>query len=354
MSTPHALAEFETFLEEEGVLKLAAPNFTDLAPYLSGDFVQEVPSVAEVLPGRSLFYAGRLNEIHGEPGEGKTNVAIAAVNTILAQGGSVLYIDPEDTPQGFVNRALGLGGDAAAILERVSYLHNPTPEEILAAQAWAAANTPNLVVLDGMAEALALCDFNEDSNPEVINFLRIYIRPFADAGSAVLLLDHVAKSQDGNKRFSRGAGSKLGRYDGCSFQIELGVAYTPQVEGFVRLRVSKDRNGGLGVPRGKVAFELHFVPGADHTQAEFRSPRTFEKEFLPTRLMEKVSTFVELYPGGVSKKNIEEGVVGNAGAKRDAILHLVEKGFLRVEQRGRSHHHHSVRPFREATWQGTE
>lgn len=351
---PHALAEFETFLEEEGVLKPATPNFVNLAPYLSGYFVQERPSVAEVLPGRSLFYAGRLNEIHGEPGEGKSNVAITAMNHILAQGGSVLFIDPEDTPQGFSNRALGLGGDAAAILERVHYLHNPAPEEILAAQGWAATSIPNLVVLDGMAEALASCQMSEDSNPEVLEFLRTFIRPFADAGCAVLICDHVVKGQDGNRRFARGAGSKLGRYDGAVFQIEMGKAYTPQQEGFVRLRVAKDRTGGLGVPRGQVAFELHFEPGAEHTHADFRTPRTFEKDFVPTRLMEKVSTFVELYAGGVSGNEIAKRVTGNADAKREATLQLVEKGFLRVEQKGRAHLHHSIRPFREGTGQGTE
>ena len=139
---PHALEDFETFLEEEGVLKPTTPNFVNLAPYLSGDFVQERPSVAEVLPGRSLFYAGRLNEIHGEPGEGKSNVAITAMNHILAQGGSVLFIDPEDTPQGFSNRALGLGGDAAAILERVHYLHNPAPGSKWSSNATCPRGTP--------------------------------------------------------------------------------------------------------------------------------------------------------------------------------------------------------------------
>lgn len=354
MNAPHALADFETFLEKECVLKPNTPNFVDLGPYLSGDFVQELPTIAEALPGRSLFYAGRLNEIHGEPGEGKTNVAIAAVNLILAQGGSVLYIDPEDNPQGFSNRAKGLGGVASVIRERVRYLHNPPHEEFLDAQFWAAANHPSLVVLDGMAEALVSSQMNEDSNPEVLEFLRTYIRPFADAGSAVLILDHVTKGLEGRGRFARGAGSKLGRYDGAVFQIEMGKPYTPNVEGFVRLRVSKDRTGGLGVARGQVAFELHFLPGAEHTHAEFRSPRTFEKEFLPTRLMEKVSTFVELYAGGVSGNEIAKGVTGNAEAKREAILHLVAKGFLRVEQKGRAHLHHSVRPFRERSWQDTQ
>lgn len=330
MSTPHALAEFETFLEEEGVLKPATPNFVDLAPYLDGDFVQEVPSVAEALPSRSLFYAGRLNEIHGEPGEGKTNVAIAAINMILEAGGSVLYLDPEDTPKGFVNRALGLGGDEAAIRDRVHYLHNPAPEEIIAAQAWAAANPPNLVVLDGMAESLASCQMNEDSNPEVLEFLRSYLRPFAEAGCAVLILDHVTKAQDGRGRFARGAGSKLGRYDGAVFQIEMGKAYTPSEEGFVRLRVSKDRTGGLGVARGQVAFELHFIPGPKHTHAEFRSPPA-AGSIKPTIYMEKILKRVAKQ-GPCSKRDLR--TLGKSQSVDWAIDLLIEEGKIERTAKG--------------------
>jgi hypothetical protein len=329
---------------------LMAPAFVDLSVFLSGDFVLEKPNVAEVLPGRSLFYAGRLNEIHGEPGEGKTNVAIAAMNIILAQGGSVLYIDPEDTPQGFVNRALGLGGDGDAIRERVYYLHNPAPEEILAAQVWSATNPTSLVVLDGMAEALSSCQMNEDSNPEVLDFLRSYIRPFAEAGCAVLILDHVAKSQESRGRFARGAGSKLGRYDGAVYQIELGKAYTPDVAGFVRLKVSKDRNGGIGVPRGQVAFELHFQPMGDETQVQFVQPNQSKGEFLPTCLMEKVSRWVELNPGGVSANQIEKSVQGNTEHKRKAIFHLLDLGYLNVEAKGRAHLHFHAKPFLESEW----
>jgi hypothetical protein len=327
---PHPLAEFENFIEREGVLEPAAPNFIDLAPYLSGDFEQEKPSVAEALPGRSLFYAGRLNEIHGEPGDGKTNVAIAAVNLILAQGGRVLYIDPEDTPQGFANRALGLGGDGAAICERVSYLHNPAPEEILAAQTWAAAHSPALVVLDGMAEALTSCDAHEDSNPEVLAFLRAYIRPFADAGCAVLILDHVTKGQESRGRFARGAGSKLGRYDGAVFQIEMGKAYTPSEEGFVRLRVSKDRTGGVGVARGQVAFELHFTPGGEHTHTDFRTPPP-PGSIKPTIYMEKILKRVATQ-GPSSKRDLR--TLGKSQAVDWAIDLLLEEGKLERTAKG--------------------
>jgi len=329
------------------------PPFVDLGPYLSGEIEAEKPTIAEVLPGRFLLYKGRINEIHSEPGLGKSNVAIAATNAVLAAGGVVLYIDPEDTPQGFCRRALLLGGTPAFIGERVKYLHNPTIEELSTAQAWARQNKPDLVILDGMAESLVAAGMNEDSNTEVLQFLRDSIRPFADLGAAVLLCDHVTKSQDSRGRFARGAGSKLGRYDGAVFVIESGKAYTPEESGFVRLRVAKDRNGGVGVRCGEVAFEVHFTPEAETTAVEFVAPSTEKRDFMPTYLMEQVSRFIELHPAGLSGNQAEKGVKGNAEAKRSALRILLEKGFIQAEKKGRANIYISAKPFRELAWKAT-
>ncbi|MEI8309431.1 MAG: tyrosine-type recombinase/integrase [Verrucomicrobiota bacterium] len=133
----------------------APPLFVDLSPFLDGSAQQEVPTVAEVWDGRCLFYAGRLNEIHAEPGTGKTNILMVACNAVLDAGGHVLYIDPEDTPKGFTTRMLMLGADPEAIRERVHYLHNPTPEEILTAQRWAIEHKPDIAVFDGLPATVA-------------------------------------------------------------------------------------------------------------------------------------------------------------------------------------------------------
>jgi hypothetical protein len=329
------------------------PPFVDLCPYLSGEIEAEKPTIAEVSPGRCLLYKGRINELHGEPGHGKSNVAISAMNAVLAAGGVVVYIDPEDTPMGFCSRAVLLGGNPAFIDERVKYLHNPTAEEISTTQAWAKKNKPDLVILDGVAESLVAAGMNEDSNTEVLQFLRDSIRPFADLGAAVLLCDHVTKSQESRGRFARGAGSKLGRYDGAVYQVELVNAYTPEEAGFVRLRVAKDRNGGVGVRCGEIVFEVHFTPEAETTAVEFVAPTIEKRDFMPTYLMEQASQFIELHAEGLSGNQVEKGVKGNADAKRSAIRILLEKGFIRAEQKGRANIYISVKPFREKEWKAT-
>ena len=267
---------------------LPPPPFVDLAPFLAGFIEPEKPDVARVLPdGTALFYGGRLNELHGEPGEGKTNVLIAACNAEMTAGGCVLYIDPEDNPQGFVRRAKGLGGDVEALAERCHYLHNPTPEDIASAQAWAREHKPRLVVLDGFAEALAAEGLNEDAASDVLKFFRERLRPFAELGAAVVVADHVTKSTEGRGRWARGSGAKLGRYDGLVLAVELGQPYTPTEPGFLRLRIAKDRNGGAGA-RNVVVAEVHFTPAKGHTEVAFRAPQE-AGSFRPTAIMEKIA-----------------------------------------------------------------
>jgi hypothetical protein len=206
----------------------------------------ERPSIANVGLGACMLYAGRLNEIHGEPGTGKSNVAIAMCIAELNAGHLVLFIDPEDTPAGFTRRALQFGADPAHLIDRCRYLHNPTPEELTITQRWANEHRPALVVLDGLAESMAAEGLVEDKASDVLKFFRERLRSFAeDSGAAVLVSDHVAKSSEERGRWARGSGAKLGRYDGVSYNLTLIEAYSPKHAGAVRLTIAKDRNGGV-------------------------------------------------------------------------------------------------------------
>ncbi len=326
------------------------PRFTDFSPLLKNGFKRELPSICEHKPGGFLLYPGRCNEIHGEPSVGKTNIALVICSEVMKAGGSVLFLDPEDNPQGIGSRFIALGGRPEDLAWRFFYIETPEPDEYLGIHEWAKANKPDLVVLDGLAEALAAEGLNEDKPADVLSFFKGKIRPFKKAGCAVLISDHVTKDGESRGRWMRGSGAKMGNYDGAVYEAKIGQSYTPDVEGFVRLVVSKDRNGGVG-PIGHQVTELHFGKDEDaNPYIRFEVPKESRRDLLPACLMERVSKFVENYNGGVSKNLIEEGVGGNSKHKRDAIAHLVEKGFLRVEANGRSHLHFSTRPFRESEW----
>lgn len=305
------------------------PGFTDLSPFFSGEFTQERPSVAEVMRGRFLFYAGRLNEVHAEPSVGKTNVLIAACCSVLRAGGRVLYIDPEDTPSGFANRALGLGGTVGGFGARCHYLHNPDPADFDAAIEWAREKKPSMVVLDGLAESLAAEGLDENAVGDILHFFRHRLRPFAELGAAVVIADHVVKSGEGRGRWARGSGAKLGRYDGVSFEAVLAEAYTPDRAGCLRLRVSKDRVGGVGSV-GQTVWEVHFTPDDEKTSVEFRLPPA-PGEFRPTAIMEKIKAHLTLYMGA-SKRDLRG--LGKHDAVDRAIEILLAEGEIEARKVG--------------------
>jgi len=199
---------------------------------------------------------------------------------------------------------------------------------------WTRKNHPTIVILDGLAESMAAQCLNEDKAGDVLAFFRINLRAFAEAGSAVVIADHVTKSSENRGMFARGSGAKAGRYDGVSYEIVRGKAYTPTQEGFVKLKVQKDRVGGIG-PRGKIIAELHFTPNANGgTIVSFREPQ--EKQdgpFRPTVIMEKIRKHLGTYTTD-SKSGLR--TLGNHDAVDKALMLMIEEGEIEVTTKGRS------------------
>jgi hypothetical protein len=309
--------------------------FIDLKPFIENGCEPEVPTIADVGLANCVLYAGRMNEIHGEPGTGKSNIAIAISIAVMKAGGSVMYIDPEDTPAGFTRRSLQFGANPDDLIHRCHYLHNPTPEDIAAAQRWAATNHPALVVLDGLAESMASEGLVEDKAGDVLKFFRERLRPFAEkAGAAVLVSDHVSKSSEERGRWARGSGAKLGRYDGVSYNIGLIESYAPGHAGFVKLTVAKDRNGGVGRV-GQTIAEVHFTSDSDNrTLVSFRIPEGQDGAFRPTAIMKKIVTYLQGHNEATAR---DLRTLGKSQAVDLACQLLQEEGDIVLTKNGRKH-----------------
>lgn len=311
------------------------PQFINLREFIENGCKPELPTVADVGMGSGMLYAGRINEIHGEPGTGKSNIAIALSNAVMKSGGSVLYIDPEDVPAGFTRRSLQLGADPEDLLNRCHYLNDSAPGEILLAQRWAMLHKPTLVVIDGMAECMAAAGLNEDKAEEVLNFIQQQIRPFAEkAGAAVLISDHVTKSWEDRGLWSRGSGAKMGRYDGVSYALSLIDAYAPGLAGSVLLTVAKDRNGGVGV-KGKAVAEVHFMPAANNrTLVTFRFPEAQSTSLKPLRTMAKIMEWMDEWKQA-TKADLRK--LGKSQAVDRAIELLEQEGRILRSKDGKRH-----------------
>jgi hypothetical protein len=331
-SDDEIVADAELRLQAKGVAieEVKPPLFIDLGPYMDGKLEQEIPTIAPTFDGKALFYAGRLNEIHAEPSTGKTNVLVGACISVLIEGGSVIYIDPEDTPPGMANKLRFFGASIEGVKERFHYLHNPSRDEILQAQSFAGDNKVELIVMDGLAQLMSDQGLNEDTAGEVLEFFKTNTRPFADSGSAVVIADHVTKSREGRNGFARGSGAKKGRYDGVSYEVDMVKPYAPGREGFVKLIVRKDRVGGIG-PMGVVATEVHFLPGTGgKTIVAFREPsEKSETPFRPTAIMQNIVDFLRDKPNGANSTAIRS-VKGKTETINLAVSLLEAEGIIKV------------------------
>jgi hypothetical protein len=308
----------------------AKSPFVDLSPWLDGEITPVVPTIGQAWEGRHLFYAEAINEIHGEPSVGKTNVLLVCAGSVLQSGGSVLYIDPEDTAGRIVSRAIALGIDRDSLRERFHYLQAPTADNIAKAQAWGEATAPQLVIIDGVAEMLAADNRDENLAKDYLSFIAERIRPFARAGAAVVVADHVVKSKESRGRWSRGTGAKQGCYDGISYEVVLGEAYAPNKTGFIQLKISKDRHGGVG-PLGKTVAELHFSPsGGGSTSAVWLQP-TEAGSFRPTAIMDKIVSYLSTH-GEANKTQLRS--LGKSQYVDDAITLLKKDEAITHQKRG--------------------
>jgi len=66
-----------------------------------------------------------VNEVHGIPGVGKTNVALVVALDVLSRGGTVAYVDLQDTPTIIVGRLQSFGVEKKALRERFHYWQRP-------------------------------------------------------------------------------------------------------------------------------------------------------------------------------------------------------------------------------------
>lgn len=327
----------------------------DLTGVLSGEITTVMPAVLARADGEHLLYPGKVHSISGEPGSGKSWLAILGVAQALLEGQAALYCDFEDRPQTLIERlrALGVADDAIA-----SLLRYVRPEQALdpsgeLALLRAAADCP-LAIVDGVTEAMGLHGLEMNDNTDVARFLAMLPRRIADVGPAVLQVDHVVKNAEARGRYAIGGQHKLAGIDGVAYKAVVAKPMARGIRGSTRIVIDKDRGGYVG-PTGMTAAELILDAtaaaegGTTYLWADVPAPEMSESgDFRPTGLMEKVSRFLEINPG-VSGRNVTEVVKGKQEHVKTALQMLVAEGYVSVVPGPhRSTLHYLDRPYRES------
>lgn len=327
-----------------GARSYSTLEFADVPALVSGELPTVEPDFLQRSDGMALFYAGEINGVHGEPGGGKSFIACEAVRQVLTMGGSGIYLDYEDSARGIIGRLLALGCTPAEISERFSYVRPQGPfgaAERVELEARLAALNPDIVVIDGVTESVARQGLSENDAVEYSTWAQLLPRWLASTGAAVVLIDHVAKDQEGRGRWQRGSGAKLAVITGAEYEIRVASPFSRKRAGRLRLILSKDRHGTVGEQNSAVA-DVTISPAADGEvmRISVDVPKTGQSPadpWKPTRLMEKVSEELERAANPLTATAVKS-IVHSEKPKlvTEAIGRLIAEGYVTEVKVGRS------------------
>ena len=352
-------------------------RFEDLTQLASGVEPPPTPTVFQREDGQGLFYRGAVNDLHGEPGCGKSMIAQIAVAQELKSSHDVIYIDYEDSARNVVKRLLLLGVTGEQIVAHFHYVRpSAKPSSPTSLDGWREtldyADTATLTVIDGVTSCLAYAGLDSNSGDDIAAWYNTMPRLISACGPAVVLIDHVVKSKDNRGRYAGGSMQKLALIDGISYSVNMTKPVGKGVRGTIVIKSGKDRiseieehcavswssNGSHLREAARIEINStdpklmrvtiarpNMMPSDETTRQ-----RGLER---PTGLMEKISRIVENAPEEPNQTEIIELLKDDGSSARKttvltAINRLLEGEWI-SNRSGRNNRniYASVRPYRQ-------
>lgn len=314
----------------------------DLTAVLDGTYQRPEPTIMPRTDGPGLFYSGKVHTVYGESESGKSWIAQHAVTTTLDTHGRVLYIDFESDAPDVTGRLTALGTHREQLLgDGFAYVRpEASPHTFAEAPEFAQLLTQDwtLCILDGVTEALGLSGKSTMDNDEITAWMRDIPRTIArTTGAAVILVDHVVKSQEGRGRFPIGGQAKMAAIDGTGYLVEPLTALGQGLDGSLTIRVTKDRPGTVRAHAGDwrktdrtqeaARIRLDSSTGDGSTRITVQPPEYGEMQardndapFRPTKVMEKISRILETMREPVSRQAVIRAYRESGKAKETTIV----------------------------------
>lgn len=291
----------------------------------------------------SLLYPGRINAVNGEPGGGKTWVALQGAAEVMKGGGHVIFVDLEDHAASTVARLRALGCDDAQILERFHYVRPDrpmSPESLEFLTARIAELDVALVVIDSVGELMSLQAVKPNDDDAVAGLYRAIPRRLAATGAAVLLVDHVPKNNSDSPLYAIGSQRKRAAIDGASFMVSTVKAFAAGHDGILKLVTAKDRLGNFVT--GQAAAVVSVTSSADGSRIglDVAEPDVAAGtgEVRQTANMAKLSRYLD---GLEDKKAIRADIAKYSGVSSQnvskVIDQLIAEGYAKAEHKGIGH-----------------
>jgi hypothetical protein len=322
---------------------------TDYAALFAAGLQEDLPSILERQDGNFLFYPGTVNSIIGESESGKTWLALLAVKQELDKGNSVIFLDFEDSAARVAKRLLAMEVKQAAIIERFIYISpdgrfTRTDEaELLSYGVQECA----VVVLDGVTEALAAHGLNGHKEEDVAEFYEWLPKWLARQGPAVVLIDHVPKTNASQVKGAIGSQHKRAAITGASYIVEPRKPMGKGLHGTSDLYVGKDKLGSIdhqrkGDDMRRWAGTLHVDSNSTmgyFIEAYIEMPAPVVTAGVPVPMSPAIRNkfdranaivaFVKRHNAGVNMSEIKADVKGEGKVVGDTAWLLEQAGFLK-------------------------
>ena len=346
------------------------PAFTMTEPWWTDppdlDNLPEMPEPLVVTTdGRPILPREGLTVIYGGMSSGKSWIgcAVSAV-TAAHPGARVAYVDFEMHPITVFKRLRLLGAykspgvGVCGDIDQFRYASGSDiaePEQRDSLRQWLTEATgPALVVIDSIGAAGG----HTNDAAEYISWHNHVIRPFIEAGVAVLGIDHDIRSKSGQKdRVQHGGIGSAAKGNEADLVYQLTAAsWTSKRSGSTTMILRKDRHAIHGdtardtvCARFEITYDQHGGLGWDFRNAEGMDPTPTgaPSQKIADRIRADIEEQLGRTPQGTTKRQTRKLVTGKA-AHIDYILdEMVADGTLHHD--GDTYHHHGYTTSQDDT-----
>ncbi|MDT5225704.1 MAG: hypothetical protein QOG19_3111 [Mycobacterium sp.] len=206
------------------------------------------PDVFPITEDTYLFYSGEFNLIFGDTESGKTWLCLAAVASVLTEGGKAAIIDLDHNgAPSIISRLQQFGIPDDVLVDQNRFrlaepVHDLELKELVTDLLVFRAD---VVTIDSLGEVLPLFRANSNNADDFTVVHTTVIKPLALNGAAVLVIDHLAKNQDSRSQGPTGTMAKSRAVGGLSVRVTAERPFKPGEGGTAKLELFKDRHGGV-------------------------------------------------------------------------------------------------------------
>lgn len=312
----------------------------DIAALIGAGLKLPETALLERKDGLRLFYPARLHSLIGDSESLKTWVSLLATYQEISKANRVLFLDYEDSPAGVIGRMLDFGVSKEDLAKYFIYIRPDAPldeagKDFLRKliEKGADHSPVTLVVIDGVTEVMSINGWKVNEQEDVARLYNEMAKWFTSLGPAVVMIDHVVKSNDNRGLHAIGAQHKRAGIDGASYIVTNADDFGYGKHGRSTLRLAKDKNGTVrsAVDKGEVGtFHITSDPVTHAVEAWIDLPGVTTVKGIsgvPNSTVQAILDYVKANKH-CSKNQVATNVKENRQKVMNAIDKLIAQGFI--------------------------